>query len=99
MGGSCFLSYGLFAGLLSSCLNVTFVKSVDKDYLARIASVFNAIAVASMPIATFIVSALAVSLSVDRILFIFGVIGTLLFVGMFFFQSRKMPSGVVENET
>ena len=99
MGGVCFLSFGFFIGLLSSCLNVTFVKTVDKDYLARIGAVFNAIAVASTPVATFIVSALAVSLSVARILFVFGVIGILLFIGMFFFQNRKISSGVVENES
>ena len=99
MGGVCFLSYGLFAGLLSSCLNVTFVKSVDQDYLARIGAVFNAIAVASTPIATCIVGVLAVSFSVARILFVFGVIGTLSFVGIFFFWNSKIPSGVVENET
>ncbi len=98
LGGACFISFGFNAGLLSSCLNVTFVKAIDKDYLARIASVFNAIAVASAPVATFFVSILAVHLSVAKILFIFGVVGTLLFVGMFFFQNKKLTLGVLENE-
>ena len=89
---------GFTSGLLSTCLNVTFVKSVDHDYLARIGAVFNAIAIASTPVATFIVSILAVSFSVARIVFGFGVLGTLMFVGLFFFRSRKTSMGVIQNE-
>lgn len=98
LGGACFISFGFTSGLLMSCLNVTFVKVVDKDYLARIGAVFNAIAVASAPVATFLVSMLALHLSVAKILFFFGTLGTLLFLGMLFFQNKKMSQGVIENE-
>ena len=99
LGGTCFIMLGFTSGLLSSCLNVTFVRAVDHDYLARIGAVFNAIAVASAPVATFIVSLLAVSYSVARILFTFGILGTLMFIGLFFFRNQKSVVGVVENET
>lgn len=98
LGGTCFIVLGFTSGLLSGCLNVTFVKAVDHDYLARIGAVFNAIAVASAPVATFIVGILAVSLSVARIVFGFGIFGTLMFIGLFFFRNRKTTMGVVENE-
>ena len=98
LGGACFILLGFTSGLLSGCLNVTFVKAVDHDYLARIGAVFNAIAVASAPVATFIVGILAVSLSVARIVFGFGLFGTLMFIGLFFFRNRKTTMGVVENE-
>lgn len=98
LGGACFILLGFTSGLLSGCLNVTFVKAVDHDYLARIGAVFNAIAVASAPVATFIVGILAVSLSVARIVFGFGIFGTLMFIGLFFFRNRKTTIGVVENE-
>ena len=98
LGGACFIMLGFTSGLLSGCLNVTFVKAVDHDYLARIGAVFNAIAVASAPVATFIVGILAVSLSVARIVFGFGLFGTLMFIGLFFFRNRKTTMGVVENE-
>ncbi len=97
-GGICFVLFGLSSGILTSCLSVTLVKAVDKDYLARIGAVFNSIAVASMPVATFIVSILAVSLSVARILCIFGAAGTLLFMSLFFFQNQKQTTGVIEDE-
>ncbi len=99
LGGACFIILGFTSGLLSGCLNVTFVKAVDHDYLARIGAVFNAIAVASAPVATFIVGILAVSLSVAKIVFGFGIFGTLMFIGLFFFRNQKSPVGVVENET
>ena len=99
LGGACFILLGFTSGLLSGCLNVTFVKAVDHDYLARIGAVFNAIAVASAPVATFIVGILAVSLSVARIVFGFGIFGTLMFIGLFFFRNQKSQVGVVENET
>ena len=99
LGGICFIMLGFTSGLLSGCLNVTFVKAVDHDYLARIGAVFNAIAVASAPVATFGVGILAVSLSVSKIVFIFGILGTLMFIGLFFFQNQKSPGGVIENET
>lgn len=99
LGGGCFIMLGFTSGLLSACLNVTFVKTVDHDYLARIGAVFNAIAMASAPVATFIVGIMAVSLSVARILFVFGVLGAVMFLGLFFFRNQKSTVGVVENET
>lgn len=99
MGGACFILLGFTSGLLMSCLNVTFVKSVDHDYFARIGAVFNAIAVSSMPVATFIVSILAVSFSVAKIIFGFGIMGTIMFIVLFFLRVQKTPVGVIKNET
>ena len=98
LGSICFIIFGFTSGLLAGCLNVTFVKAVDSDYLARIGAVFNAIAVASMPVATFVVSLCAIRLSVAKILFAFGMVGALLFASIYFFRGQSESKGVVENE-
>lgn len=52
--------YGVAVGLISSVLGVEFMKAVEEDYMARCGSVFNAVAVAAMPLASALCSLLAV---------------------------------------
>ena len=98
LGGGCFALIGFTSGLLSGCLNVTFVKEVDSDYLARIGAVFNAIAVASMPVATFIVSILSTSLDVGTITGAFGLIGAAAMGTICLVQRIKSKKEVIANE-
>lgn len=98
LGGICFFVMGFSSGLLSGCLSVTFVKSVDRDYLARVISVFNAIAVAAMPVATFIVSLITVKLSVGTIIGGTGICAAVLFSCIYFLQYFKLRKGTIKNE-
>lgn len=99
MGGSCFMILGFTSGLLSSCLNVTFVKEVDSDYLGRIGAVFNAIAVASVPVTSFIVSILSNSLSVGTITGLFGLGGSVILGTLCLIQRINKKKEVPVNET
>lgn len=98
LGCGCFALIGFSSGLLSSCLNVTFVKEVDSDYLARIGAVFNAIALASVPVATFFVSFLAKYLDVATITRAFSFIGASLMATLCLIQHLKSKGEVITNE-
>jgi MFS family permease len=99
LGGSCFAILGFSSGLLSSCLNVTFVREVDSDYLARIGAVFNAIALASAPVATFIVSILSTTLDVGTITGGFGLAGAAIMGTVCLIQHIKNKEEEIANET
>jgi MFS family permease len=84
LAGTSMLIIGFTMSLLAGVLSVELVKSVDSDYMARVGASFNAVATASLPAATFIVSALTVMFKVDTILAVDGIIGILIFGGMSF---------------
>ena len=74
------LVMGLFVSLFTSVLGVQFVKSVEEEYLARVGSIFNALATASMPITSFIVSILVTMISTETILIAGGILCVILFI-------------------
>ena len=51
-------AFGVFVSLFSTFLNVEFIKKIDEAYLARSASIMSSLSVASVPVASAIVSAL-----------------------------------------
>lgn len=59
---------GVGASILLGALNVQFMKAVSKEYLARAGAIFNAAASAAVPLASLLISALAVYFSVGEIL-------------------------------
>lgn len=65
-GGITFLM-GVAMSWISGIVNIQFVKSVEEEYLARAASIFNACACAASPVISMIISGLAVHLSVSSI--------------------------------
>lgn len=71
---------GFGIGLISTALNVQFVKVVEQDYLARAGSVFNAAACAATPAASAAVGALAAICPVRQIFVVSGMLCVVLFV-------------------
>lgn len=66
--------FGMAVSIICALLNVQLVKSVEQEYLARAASIYNAGAVAASPIASVITSAAATRFSVSEIFIVSGVI-------------------------
>ena len=87
--GSMFVM-GLSLSLLSGLLNVEFVKKVDPDYMARCSGAFNAVATASLPLGAFLVTVVTVKLNADSILLYTGVLGILIFGGIYFAKKANM---------
>ncbi len=71
---------GISASVISAVLNVQFMKVVSQEYLARVASIFNASACAATPIASMVVSGLSTQFSVSQIFFTCGALCVILFV-------------------
>lgn len=65
-GGVVLLS-GMAISWISGVVQIQFMKSVEEEYLARAASIFNACACAASPVMSMIVSVLALRLSVSTI--------------------------------
>lgn len=65
-GGVSFI-LGVAISWISGVVQIQFMKSVEEEYLARAASIFNACACAASPIMSMIVSVLALRLSVSTI--------------------------------
>lgn len=76
---SCML-IGVGAALLTSTLNVQFIKSVKPEYLARVASIFNAIVGAASPVTSFIVGLVAAVFSISQIFTVSAIIYFVIFI-------------------
>lgn len=71
---------GISTSMLSSVLNVQFMKVVSQEYLARVAAIFSAGACAATPIVSMLVSVVSTQLTVLQIIFISGILCVILFV-------------------
>lgn len=71
---------GISTSMLSSVLNVQFMKVVSQEYLARVAAIFSAGACAATPIVSMVVSVVSTQLTVLQIFFISGILCVILFV-------------------
>lgn len=71
---------GISANLFISALNVQFMKVVKQEYLARVGSIFNAGAAAATPLASFLVSALALKFTVGQILIVSAALCGIIFI-------------------
>ncbi|MBP5599182.1 MAG: MFS transporter [Lachnospiraceae bacterium] len=76
----CFLLMMTAISLLKGSLNVQFMKMTDPDYMARASSVFGASCTAAMPVASFIVSAVALKLSTALLVGACGLLSVLVFL-------------------
>lgn len=65
---TCFFAMVLSATLVGSIIGIQFMKSVDSEYMARAAAVFNAISTAAMPIGSLLVSILVAHIATDKII-------------------------------
>ena len=78
--GNAVLSYALVSiclfivmsatSLVGGVLNIQFMKSVDKDFMARASAVFNSFAIAATPLGSLIVSMLVTRISVSHMLIV-----------------------------
>lgn len=80
LAGFCFLLMMTAISLLNGSLNVQFMKMTDPDYMARASSVFGASCTAAMPVASFIVSAVALKLSTALLVGACGLLSVLVFL-------------------
>lgn len=80
LAGASFFMMCLAASVIGGTLNIQFIKTVDKDYLARAASVFNASSTAATPLGSLITTFVAVRLSTSFILGLCGILATVLFI-------------------
>ncbi len=70
----CMFGLGFGGGILNVTTSSCLMKSIPTEMMGRISGVLTAMVAASMPIASFICSALALKLTVLQILIIFGII-------------------------
>ncbi len=68
VAGSMFFILMTAASLMGGVLSIQFMKSVDKSYMARASAVFNAVATASMPLGSLLVTVLVARISTRAIL-------------------------------
>lgn len=80
---------GIASGLLSTAVNVAFMHHVDKAYMARAGSIFNALVSLSVPVASMMLSAIAAALPLLTIMTLYGAIAILLFIALSFSKSLK----------
>jgi DHA3 family macrolide efflux protein-like MFS transporter len=71
---------GIASGLLSTSVSVAFMHHVDKTYIARAGSIFNAMVTLSIPLASMILSAIAAAVPLLTIMTLYGIIAIALFV-------------------
>lgn len=73
---------GAVTGILMAVLSVQLMKTVEQDYLARVASVFNAGGTAAIPIMSAVTGGLAAVLSVEEILLVSAGLCVVIFICM-----------------
>ncbi len=75
------IGLGLFASTLSATISVQFLKSIDRDYLARAQSILGAGATAAMPLTSIFLSIVVNYVSVKDIIIACSVICAVIFIG------------------
>ena len=84
---SAFLGYTV--ALVNAHLNVFSVKRIKREYLARISGIATAVSVASMPIASFLVSGVASCVKTETIFIVSGLLALVVSVSMFFSKTLE----------
>ncbi|MCE5188998.1 MAG: MFS transporter [Eubacteriales bacterium] len=79
--GSCVI-LGFSAGIINVVYNAAFLRLIPQDYMARLSGLSNAILVCSMPVGSFICSALAAVLPVPFAILVSGVMSILLYLSL-----------------
>lgn len=87
--------FGVFVSQSISLANVALIKYVEEKYLARVGGITSAISMASMPVTSFLVSAVVGYTGTKWIFVIMGVISLL--GGVFIAGSRALDEEEPEN--
>ncbi|HAH19097.1 MAG TPA: hypothetical protein DCL29_08885 [Eubacterium sp.] len=74
IAGLSFFIMNLFASMFAGLTNIYFLKSVKQEFLSRAAAVFGAIAAASIPVGSFVVSMLVAIINAMSLVFAAGII-------------------------
>ncbi len=90
--------FGFGSSFISIVVNVAFMEHVEKDYLSRVGAIFNAIAQALTPVASFALAALAAFLTVNQIFFVSGIATIVIFIVLSFNRTFKSIDRGNENE-
>lgn len=91
------LMLGIFISLLSAFLQVEFIELIEEQYLARAASIMNAIGQAVTPIMSLVVSALAAFLPIGAIFVLAGIFD--LVVCLYIIVSRTLTNTLKSEES
>ncbi len=78
---------GIMVSIFSSFLNVEFLKKIEEQYLARAASIMTSLSSIAVPIASFVVSAIAAYVRID---WLFAAAGVLAILACPLFLSSKV---------
>ena len=78
---------GVMVSIFMTFLNIEFVRKIDEEYLARAAGIMSALSVASVPVASVLVSAIATVVATE---WLFVVAGTLAIVVCPFFLRSEV---------
>lgn len=74
------LLLGISAGVLLMTMNVAFMEKVEKEYLGRVAGVFNSLAMAATPLGSLTVGGLCIFLNTSKLFLVFGMLTVALFL-------------------
>ncbi len=83
----CFI-FGISSGVLSVTVSASFMKAVPKQYLARIAGIFNSLATACTPISAVVLALFSMFIGVDMIFIVFAVLTVI--YALFVFANKKI---------
>lgn len=81
--------FGLTNSMISMALVVTFMSNVEDSYVGRTSSIFNAVAMSSIPLGSFLVGAIASWFSINQIYIVTGIVTILLFGLALLFKSVR----------
>ena len=87
---------GVVVSIFMSFLNIEFVKNTDEQYLARAAGIMSALSVASVPVASVVVSAVATVISTEWLFVVAGALAII--VCPFFLRSEVLAEKTSELE-
>ncbi len=80
----------LIVGVVTVSLSVTFMSSIESEYLARCAATFNSMVMSSMPASSFVLVFLASLLTIEQIFLVYGTTSLIIFISLLFSQKKKL---------
>lgn len=80
------LLFGISAGFIQVIINVAFMTHIEEQYMARVGSLFNAMAMSITPIGSLFFAVLASIMSISHIFVLSGFIAIALFSSVYFIQ-------------
>ena len=87
--------FGIFTAFCQCLITILFMKTVDKEYMARVGSIVTSISVISFPVVSFIVSGVVTIVSVQTILLIAGFLD---FIIVYYFSKKDVEEAGEKKE-